>query len=97
VTSYEQEWFSRRAEKYELTPEEYARWLMKNAGEVIDESEAFGIWLDVTSYEQEWVRHQSAKKVTKYLMPAAKRPRRFPQAHNARQPIRLGGYYGLMP
>jgi NTP pyrophosphatase (non-canonical NTP hydrolase) len=98
VASYEYGWFKRKAEEYELTPEEYAGWLMRQAGVTIDESEAFGIMLDAMSYEREWVHRQSEMKATKYLEPPAKKHhQQFPQADNAQQPIRLGGYYGLMP
>jgi len=98
---YSNEWIRRNVgdpAKFELTPEQYARWLMREAGEVIDESEAGMIAEELAEYTKQWNRRQSEEKVIKYLnLPGARRPRRFPRAENAQQPVRVGGYYGVMP
>jgi NTP pyrophosphatase (non-canonical NTP hydrolase) len=98
---YSNEWVRRNVgdpAKFELTPEQYLRWLMREAGEVINESELLSIEQELEDYTEEWSRRQSEQKTSQYLtLPGSKRPRRFPQAQNAQQPIHLSGYYGAMP
>ena len=98
---YTNEWVRRNIgdpEKYELTPEQYAGWLMRNAGEFIGEEEEDMITQELNRYAAEWNRRQSAQKTVKVLEPPATRlPRRHPKAHNVRQPLRLGGLYSVMP